>query len=91
MNALALAQHRLDLATDLELMPTEDRLRATWSAVIETGGTFVTPQPNRNWGPHQAELTLLGVSHHGNSAAEAVANWIKAVIRMARAAQEAAN
>lgn len=84
---------RIDVATTLEVIDTAQRMTAVEAAVIEYGGTFVPPaKPGAagTWGPHYAELSLLGVSHHGATSSECIAQWIKAVFRMHATAGEAA-
>lgn len=81
----AVADHiraaRAELAGELEAMAVSDRRLAVWDACIETGGSFV-PANICKGAAHFAELNLLGVYHSGNDAAEAIANWIKAVHRL---------
>lgn len=58
-----------------------DRIEAAQQAVIQHGGTLVPPMAGGNWGPHYAEIAMLGISHTGDTLDAAVANWIKAALR----------
>jgi len=77
------AQHicAAQLARQLLTLTGADRIEAAQWAVIEHGGTFVPPMPTGNWGPHYAEIAILGISHTGDTTEAAVANWIKAALR----------
>ena len=72
---------RLELALELEAMPRAQRIEAMQASRIETGGTII-PAGNGNWGPHFAEIDNLGVSHQGAELDEAIAHWIRAVLRI---------
>lgn len=58
-----------------------DRIEAAQQAVIQHGGTFVPAMAGGSWGPHYAEISMLGISHTGDTAEAAIANWIKAALR----------
>jgi hypothetical protein len=77
------AQHicAAQLARQLLTLTGADRIEAAHQAVIEHGGTFVPAMPTGNWGPHYAEISILGISHTGDTAEAAIANWIKAALR----------
>lgn len=74
---------RLDIALTLERAENPQRLTIIEAAVVAYGGSLIPAAAHSNWGPHFAELSLLGVSHTGTSTYECIANWIKAVIRTA--------
>jgi hypothetical protein len=69
------------LAARIKPLPTAARIAAIDAAVIAEGGTLVPAMPIGNWGPHYAEISLLGISHTGDTVEAAVANWIKAALR----------
>lgn len=84
----ALLQARIDLATDLEALPSADaRVAMTHATVEQTGGSFIPPCTCPPWGSHMAELSMLGVSHTGEDEPAAVSGWIKSVTRMAQDAE----
>ena len=69
------------LARQIMALTGPDRTAAAEAAVIDHGGTLVPAMPGGGWGPHYAEISLLGISHTGDSVETAVANWIKAALR----------
>ena len=69
------------LAHQIMALTGPDRTAAAEAAVIHHGGTLVPAMPGGSWGPHYAEISLLGISHTGDSVETAVANWIKAALR----------
>jgi hypothetical protein len=69
------------LARQVKPLPVLARITAMSAAVITHGGTLVPAMPIGNWGPHYAEISLLGISHTGDTVEAAVANWIKAAQR----------
>lgn len=73
---------RLELATELEMLPDAARVRVVRAEVTRTGGTLIPPRQGGAWGSHWAELSLLGVSNAGDDEATAIVGWIKAVLRM---------
>lgn len=88
MNLLpCLRGYRLALATELETLDPAARFEAVEAEVIRTGGTFVLPSLN-HWGPHDVELSLLGIAQNGDTAESAIRHWISTVLRMERALQE---
>ena len=70
-----------DLARELQPLAWPLRLARIEDAVIAHGGTFVPAMSGGNWGPHHAEICLLGISHSGDTTEAAVANWIRAALR----------
>ena len=70
-----------ELARELRPLAWPLRLARVEDAVIEHGGTLVPAMAGGNWGPHHAEICLLGISHSGDTTEAAVANWIKAALR----------
>jgi hypothetical protein len=80
MSALPYAEAAA-LARHIMAMTGPDRTAAAQAAVIAHGGTLVPAMPGGNWGPHYAEISLLGISHTGDTVEGAVANWIKAALR----------
>lgn len=78
------------LARHFATLSGDDRTVAAQQAVIQHGGTFVPAMASGNWGPHYAELSLLGISHTGDTTEAAVANWIKAALRTEKHIEEAA-
>ena len=89
-HATAALDWREQLAIELETSGSaEQRVEMMRSAVIDTGGIWIDPPERGGWGPAYHEISLGGISATGNSRAEAVASWIKAVLRVARAAAEA--
>lgn len=80
--APALNAARLTLASELEILPDAERVATMYAACIETGGRF-EPRSIEPDDDNFCEITCLGVSYSGDSAAEAVAHWVKAVYRMA--------
>ncbi len=73
--------HAAELAHQLRPLSWPLRLQFIEAAVIDQGGTLVPAMSGGNWGPHYAELSLLGISHTGDTTEAAVANWIKAALR----------
>ena len=73
--------HAAELARQLRPLSWPLRLQQIETAVIEHGGTLVPAMSGGNWGPHHAEICLLGISHSGDTTEAAVANWIKAALR----------
>ena len=69
------------LARHFIILTGDQRIEAAQEAVIQHGGTFVPAMSGGNWGPHYAELSLLGISHSGDTIEAAVANWIRAALR----------
>ena len=69
------------LARRFATLSGDDRIEAAEQAVIQHGGTFVPAMSGGNWGPHYAEIAILGISHTGATTETAVANWIKAALR----------
>lgn len=69
------------LARHFTTLSGDDRINAAHQAVIQHGGTFVPAMSSGSWGPHYAEIALLGISHTGDTSEAAVANWIKAALR----------
>jgi hypothetical protein len=78
------------LARHFATLTGDDRTKAAQEAVIQHGGTFVPAMASGNWGPHYAELSLLSISHTGDTTEAAVANWIKAALRAEKYVEEAA-
>lgn len=81
--AAQLARHFMTLSGD-------DRAAAAQQAVIQHGGTLVPAMSGGNWGPHYAEIAMLGISHTGDTLEAAIANWIKAALRAEKHIEEAA-
>lgn len=79
--ASTIAAQRRHLADELRPLDAETRLEKVTLTCIETGGNLILPNTSRNWGPLYAELHMMGLYHNGNSADEAIANWIKAAQR----------
>jgi hypothetical protein len=79
--------YRLAFATELETLDPAARFEAVEAEVVRTGGTFVLPSLN-SWGPHDTELSLLGISQSGDTPESAIRHWILTVLRMERALQE---
>jgi hypothetical protein len=73
--------HAAELAHQLRPLSWPLRLQFIEAAVISHAGSFVPAMSGGNWGPHYAELSLLGISHTGDTTEAAVANWIKAALR----------
>lgn len=69
------------LAERIKPLSAAARIAVIDAAVIDQGGTLVPAMPIGNWGPHYAEISLLGISHTGDTTEAAVANWIKAALR----------
>jgi len=82
--------HAAALAHALAPMPWPKRLRTIEATVIAQAGSFVPANSGGNWGPHYAEISLLGISHTGDTTEAAVANWIKAALRTEKFKEEAA-
>lgn len=80
----AVARQRVDIATVLEPLDSATRAEIMTHEIITHGGTFIPSCDDSTWGPHFAEVSLLGISHTGNSTDECIANWIKAVLRSAQ-------
>ena len=81
------ARHsQIDFACQLEAMRKHDRVPAVRETCRLTGGTLTMPG-RTSWGPHQAELFLMGQSAFGTDANEAIRNWIACVLRKATAEQ----
>ena len=78
------------LARYFATLSGDDRTDAAQQAVIQHGGTLVPPMAGGNWGPHYAEIAMLGISHTGDTLDAAVANWIKAALRTEKHIEEAA-
>lgn len=76
------AVQRRALAARLRPLCNEARIDLVIETCIDTGGTFVPANAKGDRNSHYAELSLLGIYHQGNDAAEAIANWIKAITRM---------
>lgn len=66
-----------------QLRPMSDPQRAIFmqGCILFHGGTLVPAMPGGNWGPHYAEISVLGISHTGDTTEAAIANWIKAAMR----------
>ena len=79
-------QTRLDHAAELEFLDPPARVTMARALALETGGSLTVPRPGDSWSSHWAELSLLGVQATGDTPAEAVALWIRAVFRMDAAA-----
>lgn len=79
--AQQIARQRRALVARLRGMDTPERLAEVEQACIETGGTLIPENMGGNRNPHYAELSLMGIYHQGNDVAEAIANWMKAVMR----------
>lgn len=76
---------RRQMLAELRARPTEAaRVRHAQDICERTGGSFIAPDQVAPWGSHMAELTLLGVSHCGDSEAAAVAGWMRAAARIDR-------
>ncbi len=82
--------HAAELAHQLRPLSWPLRLQVIEAAVVAHAGTFVPAMSGGNWGPHLAELSLLGISHSGDTTEAAVANWIKAALRTEKYVEEAA-
>lgn len=78
------AELRLDIALTLEILPGAARAPAIREAILIHGGSFV-PRNGKGWGPHQCELSLLGIAAFGDDLDACAAQWCRAVIRSARA------
>lgn len=61
---------------------TPSRLMLFGAIVGELGGLIQFPAPAGNWGPHVVELSLLGITGAGDTADEALANWIACARRL---------
>ncbi len=74
------------------LRPMSEPQRAVFiqHCVIFHAGSLVPAMSGGNWGPHYAEISLLGISHTGDTTEAAVANWIKAALRTEQFEGEAA-
>ncbi|MFX4298538.1 hypothetical protein [Pseudosulfitobacter pseudonitzschiae] len=79
--ASTIAAQRRHLADALRPLEAEARLEKVTQTCIETGGCLILPDTSGSWGPLHAELHMMGLYHSGNSADEAIANWIKAAQR----------
>ncbi|MBR9651888.1 hypothetical protein [Thalassovita aquimarina] len=64
----------------LERIEPEAQKDAFVNEVMETGGTYMTPQPDTE-SSHMVELNLHGVVAWGSDEAEAIRNWKKAARR----------
>ncbi len=82
-NASTIAAQRRHLADDLRPLDAAARMDKVTQTCIETGGCLILPDTSGGWGPLYAELHMMGLYHSGNSADEAIANWIKAAQRCA--------
>lgn len=85
----AMADWREMLAAELEVLRPAQRRSAMGQAVEDTGGTWM-PTGADTWGPHYAEITVGGVMAQGENLDACIASWIKHVVRISRADQEAA-
>ena len=74
---------RADLAAALELLSPTDRIATMRQAVIEYGGTAIPLRDNTDGGLFYPSVSVLGVTGDGMTEVEAIAEWIKAVTRMA--------
>lgn len=82
--------HAAELARQLRPLSWPLRLQLIEAAVINHAGSLVPAMSGGNWGPHYAELSLLGISHTGDTTEAAVASWIKAALRAEKHIEEAA-
>lgn len=73
------AQARRELAARLEPLDAASRVTEMRKAVRQSGGYLFEQGTG---GSLFAELNCLGIYHHGNDTAEAVAGWIKAIVRI---------
>ncbi|WP_417257378.1 hypothetical protein [Celeribacter sp.] len=65
-------------------LDANDQPDAFFNEVIETGGTYTTPD-NETWkGSHLVEISLHGVSAFGMTEEEAISNWIQQTRRAIR-------
>jgi hypothetical protein len=76
----------VDLATELELSTPADRRLLLRDVVLSSGGTLTEPRPG--WGPLCFEIAIAGVVSHSTDFDSAIAEWIKAAMRVAQAHQE---
>lgn len=76
-----LGQARTELADRLKNLDPVVRVAAMEFACIRYGGTFVDDKQSAHL---FAEISVLGIYEQGADSEEAVANWIKAIDRMAR-------
>tara|TARA_R110002126_G_scaffold142630_4_gene288579 strand:- start:1521 stop:1811 length:291 start_codon:yes stop_codon:yes gene_type:complete len=79
--ASTIASQRRHLADELRPLDTSARIEMVTRTCIETGGCMILPDTSGGWGPLYAELHMMGLYHSGNSADEAITNWIKAAQR----------
>ena len=84
-----IADWREMLAAELEVLSPAQGRTAMAQAVEDTGGIWV-PTGADTWGPHYAEITVGGVMAQGEDLDACIASWIKHVVRISRADQEAA-
>ena len=82
--------HAAELAHQLRPLSWPLRIQVIEAAVVAHAGSLVPANSGGNWGPHYAELSLLGISHTGDTTEAAVANWIKAALRAEKHIEEAA-
>lgn len=75
-----------EIAETLALLPEPHRcaLVALWER--EAGAVYIPPADPAtsaaNWGPHEGELTMFGVTAFGETKAAAIAQWIELVRRI---------
>lgn len=79
--ALIQASQRRALANELRDMTPQKRREKVEQTRLKTGGTLIPQQPKSNWGPVNAELTLLGLFETGSTVDETIINWINTAKR----------
>ncbi len=84
--AFAPATITREMAETLAPLPETDRLElvALWER--DAGAVYIPPADPKgsaaNWGPHEGELTMFGVTAFGETKPAAIAQWIELVRRI---------
>ncbi len=79
---LDLHKERADLLAVLETLTPEARHDRMYTAVVDTGGSWIGPHTSPKWPTtHQVELDLLGLLATAPNDEEAIHNWMGIVRR----------
>ena len=77
-----LHKERIELLGALEMLSPEAQHDRMFTAVTETGGSWIGPNSTGSWKiTHQVEIDLLGLLATGSTDEEALHNWMCIVRR----------
>ena len=74
-------QHRAATVAALEPLDAVARVALTTKACRDHAGSLILPNPRNNWSSHLVELSLLGIHASGETAADAVTEWMRCAMR----------